>query len=606
LTLTRHFLLSAIVLLCALTPGAQTFSFKHYQVENGLSNNAVICSVQDKRGFLWFGTKDGLNRFDGYTFKIFRHRADEALSIGSNFIYTLYEDENGTLWIGTEKGLYQYDEVIEGFHPVKAASAFQISELTTDKAGNLWFVAGLTLYHYNKKTEALTTYNPQSYFEATGICRTPDGVLWVATSDGYLQQYNAEKNSFRAFDLFGKTKPGASRWIEKIQPAGGDRILVGTGTAGLKIFSTHSFATQNVALQNGTQTDLFVRSFLQTAPEEFWVGTEGGIFVYNSSTGMSVNLQKKYNDPFSLSDNAIYTFCRDREGGVWAGTYFGGINYYPQQYTPFKKAFPRPGENSLSGNVVREIRKDDRGNLWIGTEDAGLNKLDPSGRFVQFAPSGNSGSLSYSNIHGLLLTGNELWIGTFEHGLDVLNIHTGKVVRHYSTATGKTLRSNFVYTIYQTNAGEIYIGTTIGLYRYNQLVHLDPRGRSRHALDNNPWFRNQLPRYQNRKERQPAPQSRRQAEPEQQPRERCVQRQRQKPLVCHGRRVVQMEPGHQKFYTLRHGGRLPEQFYHEPAGRRKKAVVDQHHERPGVFSPGKRKAAGVHHVQWLAERPVQF
>jgi ligand-binding sensor domain-containing protein len=170
----------------------------------------------------------------------------------------------------------------------------------------------------------------------------------------------------------------------------------------------------------GGRTDLFVRNFLQTAPDEFWIGTESGIYIYNSTSGKAINLQKKYNDPYSLSDNAVYTFCRDREGGVWSGTYFGGINYYSRELTPFKKYLPKIGENSLSGNVVREIAKDATGNLWVGTEDAGLNKLEAgTGKFVHFAPTDARGSISYSNIHGLLLKGDELWIGTFEHGLDV-------------------------------------------------------------------------------------------------------------------------------------------------------------------------------------------
>ncbi|HEU4903101.1 MAG TPA: two-component regulator propeller domain-containing protein [Flavisolibacter sp.] len=446
----------------------QSYSFKHYQVENGLSNNAVICSLQDKRGFLWFGTKDGLNRFDGYTFKVFRHNPDEHGSIGNNFIESLYEDGSGTLWIGTEKGLYKFDALSERFEVVPAAANLQISELAVDSQGNIWFINGFTLYRYAQKSGTLATYNPQDYFEATGICTTPGGTVWLSTSNGFLQRFNAATNSFTPFDVFPKTRAG-SKWIEKIQNVNDSAILVGTSNAGLKIFSTKTNATRDIDLQQGHKTDLFVRSFLQTAPDETWIGTESGVFVYNNRTGKAINLGKKYNDPFSLSDNAVYTFCHDKEGGVWIGTYFGGLNYYPRQFTPFKKYFPKIGENSLSGNVVREIRKDSAGNLWIGTEDAGLNKLDANGRFTHYLPAGTRGSLCYSNIHGLLLRGHELWIGTFEHGLDVMDTRSGKVVRHYGIGNGSALHSNFIYTIYQTAEGDILLGTTIGLYQYNRV-----------------------------------------------------------------------------------------------------------------------------------------
>ena len=203
--------------------------------------------------------------------------------------------------------------------------------------------------------------------------------------------------------------------------------------------------------------------------DEFWIATESGIFIYNLKTEKFTNLQKKYNDSYSISDNAVYTFCQDIEGGIWAGTYFGGVNYYPKPYTSFKKYFPKIGENSLSGNVVREVHQDKDGNIWIGTEDAGLNKFDTvTGRFFHFQPSGTNGSISYSNIHGLLVNGDELWIGTFEHGLDVLNIKTGKVIRHYVSSDKNLLKSNFIYCIYQANSGEIMLGTTRGIYTYNK------------------------------------------------------------------------------------------------------------------------------------------
>ena len=466
--LGRYFLLCVVVLFLQQKIFGQSYSFKHYQVENGLSNNAVICSLQDKRGFLWFGTKDGLNRFDGYNFKVFRHNPDKPESIGNNFIQSLYEDEQGTLWIGTEKGLYQYLALSETFRMVKAAADLPISEVTADKQGNIWFVSGFTLYRYSQQSGSVTIFNPQTYFEATGICTTPDGTVWVSTSNGILQRFHPGKNAFTSFAVFGTSAASAAKWIEKIQSGPDGKILIGTGSAGLKILDTRSMRIHNIDLQPGTKDDLFVRNFLRTAGDEYWIGTEAGVFVYNNQTGKSFHLSKKYNDPFSLSDNAVYTFCLDKEGGVWIGTYFGGINYYPKQFTPFKKYFPRIGENSLSGNVVREIRKDSAGNLWIGTEDAGLNKLDASGRFTHYQPSGFKGSLSYFNIHGLLLRGTELWVGTFEHGLDVFDTRTGKVIRHYGVAPGSALRSNFVYTLYQTAEGEILMGTTIGLYQYNK------------------------------------------------------------------------------------------------------------------------------------------
>jgi ligand-binding sensor domain-containing protein len=124
----------------------------------------------------------------------------------------------------------------------------------------------------------------------------------------------------------------------------------------------------------------------------------------------------------------------------------------------------------LSGNVVREVHQDRFGHLWIGTEDAGLNRYDTAtGLFTSFQPTGARDDISYTNIHGLLATGDELWIGTFEHGLDVMNIRTGKIIRHYSKNNdSNSLKSNFINCIYQSPGGDILLGTTIGTYRYNR------------------------------------------------------------------------------------------------------------------------------------------
>ena len=202
----------------------------------------------------------------------------------------------------------------------------------------------------------------------------------------------------------------------------------------------------------------------------YWIATESGIFIYNLKTGHSTNLQKQYNDPHSISDNAVYCFVKDKEGIIWAGTYFGGINYYPKQNTSFKKFFPMPGENSLSGNVVREIHQDQQGNIWVGTEDAGLNKFDTATRiFTHFKPRGDKKSIASTNIHGLFIDGEQLWLGTFENGLDVLNIKSGKVQRHYSMGTGEhDLKSNFIYHISKLSNGDIVLGTTRGAYSYSK------------------------------------------------------------------------------------------------------------------------------------------
>ncbi|MBO9203849.1 MULTISPECIES: ligand-binding sensor domain-containing protein [Niastella] len=452
-----------LLVLSVLAGNGQTNYFKHYQVENGLSNNSVLCSIQDKMGFMWFGTKDGLSRFDGHYFKVFR-KTNKPGSIGNNFVHAIQEDAAGNLWLGTERGVYKYTNLTETFSVIKGTENTGVSEIICDTKGDCWFTAGAGLMHYKRATQTLRVFEPGTYFEATGVCETPDHNIWISTAKGQLKRYDALKDTFATFDLFKENEAVTSRWIERITALDDGRILAGTSVAGVKIFDTRTGKCAGINIDK-KQKDLFIRNFLQTSANECWIGTEYGVYILNWQTGESINLSKKYNDPYAISDNAVYAFCKDREGGIWVGTYFGGVNYYPPKTTPFKRYFPRIGENSLSGNVVREIKGDKLGNLWIGTEDAGLNYLDKKTGLYKHPKT------SYPNIHGLLVTDSEIWIGTFEHGLDVMDANTHTLIRHYDMGPQTGLNSDFIYCIGQTKTGAILIGTTIGIYSYDRAAN---------------------------------------------------------------------------------------------------------------------------------------
>lgn len=190
---------------------------------------------------------------------------------------------------------------------------------------------------------------------------------------------------------------------------------------------------------------------------------KGGVYTYDKNTKESRHFTHDPSDDYSLSDNAIYSICKDKEGGIWIGNYFCGIDYYPNQYATFEKYYPITGKNSLSGKVVREFCEDEEGNLWIGTEDGGLNKFNTKTK--QFTPLNLSG-LHY-NIHALSLDHNTLWIGTYSKGLYALDLRTNHS-RHYTMGDAENeLNDNNIYSMCRTSSGELYIGTTTGLNQYN-------------------------------------------------------------------------------------------------------------------------------------------
>lgn len=449
---------------------AQQYYFEHFQVENGLSNNTATCVIQDSKGFIWIGTKDGLDRFDGYNFKIFRNRQDDSTSLGNNSVWKLYEGSNGIIWVGTEHGLYQLDAGSEKFSFLAGTPKAQIRSIAEDNNGTIWFIVGLQLYQYQPATKKIRAFTGDKLQHCSTLTISANNQLWVANMYGEIGNYDPQTETFTYYSVFSHSGIPVSRWIERIFETGQGYFLIGTSNQGIKKFNINDRCYEDLLIYNQDKTAIFARDFARSKNNEFWVASESGIYIYNTQENRFTNLKKDYSNPYAISDNAVYSFCRDREGGIWAGTYFGGVNYYPAENPAFEKYFPGGSATSLLGNAVREITGDGQGHLWIGTEDAGLYKFDvKTGHFKNFKPDGTNASIAHTNIHGLLYDSSELWIGTFEHGLDIMDLKTEKVTRHFTAGPGATdLRSNFIHSIYKSSRGQIWLGTSNGIYLYNK------------------------------------------------------------------------------------------------------------------------------------------
>ncbi len=416
---------------------------------------------------MWFGTKDGLNRFDGYRFKTFNINSKNESSLTRDLIYSLFPGKDGKLWVGSQKGLYQFDGQKERLVPFIDTLA-DIYGILIDKSNQLWFISSYSVYRYNFEKKYLQAFPADKNFYATSLCELDDGSIWFSTIDGHLQRFDNISQTFKSYNVFVHSPSPSSRWIKKIVADKNGIILIGTTSQGIKKFNYSTADYEDLLTHNANKTAVFVRDILKAQDNEFWFATETGIFILNTETGKFTNVRKKNLDPYSLSDNAIYTLHKDKEGGIWAGSYFGGINYFRKQYSSFQKYFPDYTANSISGSAVREICEDGYGNIWIGTEDAGLNKLNPiTGKVTRFESTGASNSIAYSNIHGLLVDKNNLWIGTFEHGLDIMDVRSGNVIKHFANGPGSNdLKSNFIVSLLQTKSGDIYIGCSNSLYKY--------------------------------------------------------------------------------------------------------------------------------------------
>ncbi|MBO9633567.1 MAG: response regulator [Chitinophagaceae bacterium] len=469
---SRHIIQTIIVLFltCATLSGtyAQSYYFRNYQAGNGLSSNTITSILQDRKGFLWFGTRNGLNRFDGNSFRIFKHDPQDSTSIGSNSVLSLYEDESERLWIGTYKGIYQYDPREDRFYFFDQLPAGEVRYIKADHQKQVWIICDFHLYRYDPVNRSLQRSDSSDARELV-LTISEKEECWTANDRGQIRKSDVSGKKFTEYALPSQYSYTA---IQDIYPFNDSLVLFGTMDK-VYLFNTRSGSIRDVFAGSGIPNVIQLHKIIRQGPNTWWLGTETGIYIFDLNKGITGVVQKEYGNPYSITDNVIYSFCQDKEGGTWVGTFFGGINYYSQQTNRFQKYFPHNGPDRLGGNLVHEICQDDQQHIWIGTEDAGLHKLDTrTGHIKQFMPGNGKGSISYQNIHGLVACGNELWIGTYEHGLDVMDLRTEKVIRHYNAGNGPNdLHSNFIVTLYKTRKNEIMVGTWTGLLRYNRLTN---------------------------------------------------------------------------------------------------------------------------------------
>ncbi|WP_069659222.1 hybrid sensor histidine kinase/response regulator transcription factor [Arcticibacter eurypsychrophilus] len=455
-------LITAFITLRGVSQSS-THYFKNYQVADGLSSNTITAITQDKKGFMWFGSRNGLNRFDGNKFKVFKNKLLDPTSLGSNSILSLHEDEKQQLWVGTYRGIYIYNPVNENFKLFKFIPPGEIRFIQGDSQHNIWVISNYILYKFNQLTHKITVY-PIRQQQTIALHVSQKGTVLIATNTGLIKKYIAKSNQFTAFNIskiYGKNLAQ----IKYIYSIGDTAIMVGTVTQTLLVNLKNS-SVKNIVKNQST----FVHTISKKSYNEFWIGTEAGLFIYNLANDSYKTAENEAGNPYSITDNVIYTMHKDREGGTWIGTFFGGINYYSKQSNNFSKYFPKSAKTSLSGNIAHEICRDKYGKIWIGTEDAGLNQLNlANGKFLNFLPDKKPGSISYHNIHGLIAVNDELWIGTLEHGLDVMDLRTNKIIRHYNAAQNSTsFTSDFIVSLYKRKNGDILIGTWNGLFKYNR------------------------------------------------------------------------------------------------------------------------------------------
>ncbi|MBS9525726.1 response regulator [Litoribacter alkaliphilus] len=465
-----------------LEASKETYYFKSIGVTEGLSHQTVYSILQDNQGFMWFGTKDGLNRFDGSRFKVFKHDPKTTNSLGNSTILSLFEDNAQRLWVGTAEGLYIYDPEKESFTPfdIKDENGHTVTgpilAIEEDHYGNIWMGSSTQgLFRFHQPSGKLTYLyhhpdNPGSLASGSISSLTIDqqGTVWVGILGSGVQKYIPANETFEVY--WDQNQALKQDLIFDLYDYGKE-LLIGTKNGGLKRLNKATRKMEDVLVRDHDQNPLLIRDILRDSRNQLWICTELGIFKYDPLQGDYQHIQQDANDSYSISDNATYSIYEDKEGGIWIGTYFGGINYLPDNTKQFEKYYPISNKNSISGRRVREMVEDEEGNIWIGTEDAGLNKFNPKTKKVTHFSYGNGNrQLSYHNIHGLMNHNNKLWISShsMDLRLDLLDLNTLEVQKVNQSKIQNPLYDSDIFSIYKDSKSQIWIGTISGVYRVDE------------------------------------------------------------------------------------------------------------------------------------------
>ncbi len=457
-----------------------TMAFRHLTNEDGLSQCHIFAILQDRQGFMWFATQDGLNRYDGYTFVVYKHNPDNPESLSDNVIRDLVEDDNGNLWIATSTGgINKFDPTTERFTHYRhdpdnpnSISGNTVLSIALDNHGYLWF--GTDFFGLNKfdqATETFTHYRNDSYGQFVGqindIIEDSHGDIWFVgnrglhhmnTQTGKITCPSATINRFSA-DYIYEDKAG-SLWMLAYSPA----ALI-----------KYDPKAERITEYPLDAIGLFSCNLLDDEQNGFWVPSRQGLFYFDRKTERFNQLYKfDETKPHSLNDNNVVSIYKDRAGLLWLGTENGGVNilnFQQEQFGYYQHNSANP--NSLSPGKVSQIYEDSDGILWLGYFPRALDRFDrSSGQIIHYVPDPeNKNTLGKGIDLNSILKDSQgyVWLGGWNSGLDRLDERSGQF-KHYrhNSDDSNSLISNNIIDIYEDRSGNLWVGQSDGLSRFDR------------------------------------------------------------------------------------------------------------------------------------------
>nr|WP_319510073.1 two-component regulator propeller domain-containing protein [uncultured Draconibacterium sp.] len=495
------------IIVCAVLPtlviqasslaGNDPYKFMHISINDGLSNNEIKAILKDKQGFMWFGTAQGLNRYDGTNFKTFLHDINDSTSIPFNAIEYLFEDFDGRLWIRSYENFTVYNPVFESFSspetvyhgttiPVNGTQSF-----FTDSQGNTWLVnSNYGLYKFNPDNQSadsirfISSVNkPANNNYLNSVAEDSKQMLWAISNVGELMQINPQTKQTEQTFFLGDEVANEFNKFQLFIDSDNDIWIYSPGLPyGVFFLDSKSGKIRNIN-QNSAGLQLsnnMVSSVVEDVSGAIWIGTDhGGINILNKENKTITVVQNKGDNPVSIAQNSITFLYRDNEDIIWAGTYKKGISYFHNNLIRFNHfSYSAESENSLPYNDVNCFVEDNRGNLWIGTNGGGLiyfNRQKNKFTSYKHAPAAPN-SISADIIVSLHIDSKgTLWVGTYQGGLNRFN---GQAFQHYkhNPDNPNSISDNRIWSIFEDSKQNLWVGTLNGGLNLfdrtkNQFIH---------------------------------------------------------------------------------------------------------------------------------------
>lgn len=470
-----------LLLLWALGLAAQPLQnlrFQHLSVEQGLPQESVLATAQDSQGFIWMGTQNGLVRYDGYRFVVYRHDPGNPRSLNNNLIQALRVDAAGTLWVATHGGLHSYDAQHNDFERhlpqqgLRGPAGLELRNLLDDGAGGLWLGSSDGLQHFDKATRRFRFWQheparPDSLASdrVRGLALDRQGRLWVGTGAG-LDRLDPGASGFVHLRMDSAARPDAiHNTLQTLMVDRENRLWIGS-YAGLERWDLNEAEPTRLRFtpEQGVPRGRYY-ALLQDRDEQVWVGAiADGLKRWSPQQQRFVQHKHQLDDPHSLSDDQLASLFQDRTGTLWVGTWDAGINLVDLSSGGFERMLPPlTAQQSKIERVVNALVGDGRGGLWVAGL-GGLQHLDPvSGAFGP-PPNGGKAGLIDKRVHAMLRepASGRLLLGT-ETGLELFDPASGR--SHSRRVQALNATSNNVLSLLRDRAGLLWVGSAGGLHR---------------------------------------------------------------------------------------------------------------------------------------------